>query len=229
MRTNWRRKPLFFWPPSSWRISHVVTFFQRQFIFRYFKNSFESDFQTVAAALAPSVAAFSSAPVVPAAMQSLFLGSQHSFDLILNAICNPLQDTEACSPTWCTFPIAFCICLSFSSALSVLNLFFVICYQQPFWTIYVPPTSVRWWNCYYIVLDAVITLLQGAAALLLVFVEDHIMTGAPLLNSRWAADAHPPFHYWQSLGKSHFKTIHLQQKSCRCMLKLEFWATELFS
>lgn len=68
-------------------------FFQRQFIFRYFKNSFESDFQTVAAALAPSVAAFPSVPVLPAVMQSPFLGSQHSFDLILNAICNPLQDT----------------------------------------------------------------------------------------------------------------------------------------
>lgn len=92
-------------------------FFQRQFIFRYFKNSFESDFHTAAAALAPSVAAFSSAPVVPAAMQSLFLGSQHSFDLILNAICNPLQDTEACSPTWCTFSITFSICLFFVCSL----------------------------------------------------------------------------------------------------------------
>lgn len=132
MRTNWRRKPLFSWPPSSQHISHVVTFFfQRQFIFRYFKNSFESDFQTAAAALAPSVAAFSSAPVVPAAMQSLFLGSQHSFDLILNAICNPLQDTEACSPTWCTFSITFSICLFFLYSLSVLNLFFLR-YQQPF-------------------------------------------------------------------------------------------------
>lgn len=132
MRTNWRREPLFSWPPSSRHISHVLTFFQRQFIFRYFKNSFESDFQTAAAALAPSVAAFPSVPVLPAVMQSPFLGSQHSFDLILNAICNPLQDTEACSPTCCTFSIAFSI---FSSALSGLNLFFLIHYQQPFRTI----------------------------------------------------------------------------------------------
>lgn len=102
-------------PPSSQHISRVVTFVQRQFIFRYFKNSFESDFQTAAAALAPSVAAFSSAPVVPAAMQRLFLGSQHSFDSILNAICNPLQDTEAFSPTGCTFSITLSICFSFSS------------------------------------------------------------------------------------------------------------------
>lgn len=94
-----KEKATFLLAPIQLAYQPCGDFFQRQFIFRYFKNSFESDFQTVAAALAPSVAAFSSAPVVPAAMQSLFLGSQHSFDLILNAICNPLQDTEACSPT----------------------------------------------------------------------------------------------------------------------------------
>lgn len=165
--------------PSSQPISCVVTFAQRQFIFRYFKNSFESDFQTAAAALAPSVAAFSSASVVPAAMQSLFLGSQHSFDLILNAICNPLQDTEASSPTWCTF-------------LSRLLSFFSLCIQT--FLSYLlsasllnhldAPTSVRQWSGHRIVLDAVITLLQGAAGLLLVFAEDHILTGVRLLNSR---------------------------------------------
>lgn len=155
-------------------------FFQRQFIFRYFKNSFESDFQTAAAALAPSVAAFSSAPVVPAAKQSLFLGSQHSFDLILNAICNPLQDTEACSPTWCTFSITFSICLFFLCSLCTQP--FLSSLSAALLNYSRPPTSVRRWKCHYIVSDAVITLLQGAAALLLVFFGDH-MTCTQLLNN----------------------------------------------
>lgn len=54
----------------------------------------------------PLLQPFPSAPVLPPlshvaldVSQSPFLGSQHSFDLILRAICNPLQDTEAHSPT----------------------------------------------------------------------------------------------------------------------------------
>lgn len=135
----------------------VDFFFQRQFIFRYFKNSFESDFQTAAAALAPSVAAFPSIPVLPTVVQSPFLGSQHSFDLILNAICNPLQDTEACSPTCCTFSITFSIFFLYSL------------WAQPFFSYSLsaallnylaapPPQSGR--SCHHVILDTVITLLQ---------------------------------------------------------------------
>lgn len=40
-------------------------------------------------------ASLTSSHVAPNVSQNPFLGSQHSFDLILRAICNPLQDTEA--------------------------------------------------------------------------------------------------------------------------------------
>ena len=46
----------------------------------------------------PSAPALPPSHVAPDVSQSPFLGSQHSFDLILRAICNPLQDTEARSP-----------------------------------------------------------------------------------------------------------------------------------
>lgn len=184
MRTNWRREPLFSWPPSSRHISHVLTFFQRQFIFRYFKNSFESVFQTAAAALAPSVAAFPSVPVLPAVMQSPFLGSQHSFDLILNAICNPLQDTEACSPTCCTFSIAFSIfflCslwaqpfLSYSLSAALLN---YLAAPPPHLSRPITPSSYH--------LGCSDNFIAAAAPRLLVFMEEHMMTGAQLLNSKW--------------------------------------------
>lgn len=113
MRTNGWRGQLFAWPPSSLHISCVLSFFQRQFIFRYFKNSFEGDFQTVASARAPTAPAV---PFSPDMSQSPFLGSQHSFDLILSAICNPLQDTEACTPHAVLYLIFYLP--SFSSALS---------------------------------------------------------------------------------------------------------------
>lgn len=184
MRTNWRREPLFSWPPSSRHISHVLTFFQRQFIFRYFKNSFESDFQTAAAALAPSVAAFPSVPVLPAVMQSPFLGSQHSFDLILNAICNPLQDTEACSPTCCTF------------FYRILHLFLCSLWAQPFLSyslsaalqnyLAAPPhTSVRPIMASSYHLRCSDNFIAAAVPLLLAFMEERIMTGAQLLNGKW--------------------------------------------
>lgn len=99
---KWRERATFHLAPIQPAYQLSVELFQRQFIFRYFKNSFEGDFHSVAAA--PRLQPPPSAPVLPPShvapdvSQSPFLGSQHSFDLILRAICNPLQDTEARSP-----------------------------------------------------------------------------------------------------------------------------------
>ena len=118
--------------PASYQLS--VELFQRQFIFRYFKNSFEGDFHSVAAA--PRLQPPPSAPVLPPShvapdvSQSPFLGSQHSFDLILRAICNPLQDTEARSPAHHTSLSHSLSAFFFPFALSGPYLFFLLHYQQ---------------------------------------------------------------------------------------------------
>lgn len=97
MRTNWRREPVFSWPPSSWPISHVLTFFKGNLFLDISKTHLKAIFKLRLQPLLPLWQPFPPF-LLPTVMQSPFLGSQHSFDLILNAICNPLQDTEACSP-----------------------------------------------------------------------------------------------------------------------------------
>lgn len=102
---KWNERATFHLAPVQPTNQLSVELFQRQFIFRYFKNSFEGDFQTVAAAvlassLFPRRQSYPTPPpVAPDVSQSPFFGSQHSFDLILSTICNPLQDTEARSPS----------------------------------------------------------------------------------------------------------------------------------
>lgn len=213
MRTNWRREPLFSWPPSSRCISHVLTFFQSQFIFRYFKNSFESDFQTVAAALAPSVAAFPSVPVLPAVMRSPFLGSQHSFDLILNAICNPLQDTGL-QPHVLYFFYRILYLFPLLSLGSTFSFLFAI--SSPSELSSCPPTSVRpiMPSSYH--LRCRDNFIAAAAPLLLAFMEEHIMTGAQLLNSKWDRSPTQMFahHFitevWEEVFFFFLLTIHIQ-------------------
>lgn len=95
---KWRDRATFHSAPIQPAYQLSVELFQRQFIFRYFKNSFESSFHSVAASSLCVSLTPPPTPVAPDVSPSPFLGSRHSFDLILSAICNPLQDTEARSP-----------------------------------------------------------------------------------------------------------------------------------
>lgn len=121
---------------SSYQLS--VELFQRQFIFRYFKNSFKGDFYSMALSLCSCLS-----HVAPDVSQSPFLGSQHSFDLILRAICNPLQDIEARSPQLHTSPSHFLsFCSTALSGLTYFSLLFSISITLPHQVTTYPLTSI---------------------------------------------------------------------------------------
>lgn len=96
MRTNGGRGQLFTRPPSSPHISCLLSFFKGNLFLDISKTHLKAIFTLWLPP--PSAPVLPPSPVAPDVSQSPFLGSQHSFDLILSAICNPLQDTEARSP-----------------------------------------------------------------------------------------------------------------------------------
>lgn len=101
MRRNGGRGQRFTWPPSSSHISCLLSFFKGNLFLDISKTHLKAIFTLwLRSRLQPPPFAPVVPPshVAPDVSQSPFLGSQHSFDLILRAICNPLQDTETQSP-----------------------------------------------------------------------------------------------------------------------------------
>lgn len=103
MRTNGMRGQLFTWPPSSPQISCLLSFFKGNLFLDISKTHLKAIFKRWLPQSSPPASSLGASltppPVAPDVSQSPFFGSQHSFDLILSTICNPLQDTEARSPS----------------------------------------------------------------------------------------------------------------------------------
>lgn len=111
-----RKGRLSTWPSSSPHISCLLSFFKGNLFLDISKTHLKAIFtlwlQPSPPAPLPLRQSYPPSHVAPDVSQSPFLGSQHSFDLIRRAICNPLQDTEARSPTPHLY-ISLSICLSF--------------------------------------------------------------------------------------------------------------------
>lgn len=98
MRTNGGTGQLFTRPLSSPHISCLLSFFKGNLFLDISKTHLKAVFTLWLPPPSASVLPPPPTPVAPDVSPSPFLGSRHSFDLILSAICNPLQDTEARSP-----------------------------------------------------------------------------------------------------------------------------------
>lgn len=123
----------------------------------------------------PSAPILPPSHVAPDVSQSPFLGSQHSFDLILRAICNPLQDTEARSPAHHTTPLYLTLYLPFFSfALTGPCLFIFLLYQPAPLTSQLPCRPTVGLSTHLI--HAGIIGLQSTKDLLQVFIEKRCWT-----------------------------------------------------
>lgn len=101
MGRNGRRGQLLTWPPSSPHISCRLSFFKGNLFLDISKTHLKAIF-TVCLRLSPSASSLC-ASVTPLScgtgcVTEPIPWQSAQFDLILRAICNPLQDTEAHSP-----------------------------------------------------------------------------------------------------------------------------------
>lgn len=127
------------WPSSSLHISCLLSFFKGNLFLDISKTHLKAIFTPW---LQPSPLASSLyASHIPLSCGTRCVAEpvswhQHSFDLILRAICNPLQDTEARSPTQPHHYISLFICLSFQFLSQDLTFSF-------FFTISSPPLPIH--------------------------------------------------------------------------------------
>lgn len=143
IRRNVGKVQLSTWPSSSLHISCLLSFFKGNLFLDISKTHLKAIFT-------PWLQPLPLASSLCASLTPLSCGNrcvtepafwhQHSFDLILRAICNPLQDTEARSTAQPHLDISLFICLSFlflSQDLTV-SFFFAISSPHPR-----PPTPPR--------------------------------------------------------------------------------------
>lgn len=133
---KWGRGQLFTWPLSSLHIYCLLSFFKANLFLDISKTHLKA---ILALWLQPSPSASSSCtsfnppPPRPTLLWHLmcrsaqFFGSQHSFDSIPRAICNPLQDTEP--PSHRRHLSIALVSVFLSSA--PLPFFFLLHYRQP--------------------------------------------------------------------------------------------------
>lgn len=122
------------WPSSSLHISCLLSFFKGNLFLDISKTHLKAIFTPW---LQPSPLASSLyASRIPLSCGTRCVAEpvswhQHSFDLILRAICNPLQDTEARSPTQPHRYISLFICLSFQFLSQDLTFSFFFTISSP--------------------------------------------------------------------------------------------------